>query len=228
VVRATNIVSASLDRRLMPAAIRDLLVRSEGTWLLRDEAPPGLRAPPVLGGPVKHAFLGPFLFVRAGTPPGPDTAARFGEAVLDWQRYAKAPPRMGEEARMSASDLTACHVFLFGEPESSPWIRQVLAASPVTVTGAVYAVGSRTFPRQGNGLIVVRPSPWNPARLAVVQCGRRWGEGLAENHKYDLLPDYIVYSSARDWDGSDRALCAGFFAPDWSIDAARQSLATAP
>ena len=66
---------------------------------------------------------------------------------------------------------------------------------------------------------MVRPNPWNPSKLAIVQCGERWGAGLPENHKYDLLPDYIVFTSDRDWDGSNTALCAGFFGADWALAA---------
>ena len=55
-------------------------------------------------------------------------------------------------------------------------------------------------------------------KLAVIQCGLHWGAGLPYNHKYDFLPDYIVYTDERDQDGSNSALCAGFFDKEWALD----------
>jgi hypothetical protein len=63
----------------------------------------------------------------------------------------------------------------------------------------------------------LRKSPWNPEKLAVVQCGARWGGGLPRNHKYDMLPGYIVYTRETDEDGSNTALCAGFFDARWRM-----------
>ena len=221
VIRATNVVSVALQRDLLPPFLRNRPARAEGGLTIRDAVHPSPvpRPPPPV--PAKDAFLAPFVFVCAGAPPSASDVLRTRLAIVDWYRYAKAMPRVGEEARLTAADLRARNVFLFGEPETSPWIREALRGSPVTATGTVFRVGAREFAREGNGLIVVRPSPWDPAQVAVVQCGLPWGEGLPENHKYDALPDYIVYSAARDRDGANTALCAGFFAPDWTLDPAR-------
>lgn len=177
----------------------------------RYERDPAVRARALPCGPVKEAFLSPFIFILAGNPPEEEVRRRFVQAAIDWFRFAKAYPRMAEEKTASPEILRPFNVFLFGEPENSALIRQVLADSPVTVTADAFVVGDRAFPRKGNGLYLVRKSPWNPEKLAVVQCGLRWGEAIPENHKYDFLPDFIVYSSGCDEDGSNTALCAGFF-----------------
>ncbi len=160
---------------------------------------------------IKGAFLSPFVFILADEHKTSAGTPRFRQAVIDWFRYAKAMPRVDWELTASSNILQSCNVFLFGEPESSGLIRQVLERSPVRVTPDSFVVGGRVYPRSGNGLYLVQPSPWNPAKLAVIQCGIPWGEGTAENHKYDFLPDYIVYTSRFDDDGSNTALCAGFF-----------------
>ena len=168
-------------------------------------------APPACG-PVKDAFLSPFVFVLAGDPADAGLQARFTRAATDWFRFSKAMPRLSTEKTATPEQLASCNVFLFGEPENSALIRKVLADSPVTVKGDRYIAGAKSFPRSGNGLYLVRPSPWNPAKRAVVQAGIPWGDRLPENHKYDILPDYIVYSSTTyDDDDSNTALAAGFF-----------------
>ncbi len=175
-------------------------------------------------GPVKRAFLSPFLFVCASEGPGP--SIRLRRAAREWERFAKAAPRTALEYHLRPGDLARFNLFLFGEPERSALIRTVLATSPVTVETDRFRVGDRSFPRQGHGLYLARPNPWNHEKLAVVQCGIPWGEGLPENHKYDLLPDYIVYSARRDADGSNSALCAGFFDSNGQLDMTRQYLPT--
>ena len=45
-----------------------------------------------------------------------------------------------------------------------------------------------------------------------------YGKDLGDNHKYDLLPDYIIYSSETDYDDSNAYYCAGFFDTAWQLD----------
>jgi pimeloyl-ACP methyl ester carboxylesterase len=177
----------------------------------RYNRPSGTNAGARAHGPVKEAFLSPFVFVLAGNPGDPRQCVLFKQAVADYYRFSKALPRVAAEANLTPDQLAARNLFLFGEPETSALIRAVLKDSPVTVTADSYVVGRKSYPRKGNGLYLVRRSPWNPDKLAVVQCGIRWGEALPENHKFEWLPDYIVYTAASDDDGSNTALSAGFF-----------------
>ena len=57
--------------------------------------------------------------------------------------------------------------------------------------------------------------------------GQHWGGGLPFNHKFDLLPDYIVFSSEYEGGlistpyaghGPNRHLCAGFFDTNWQVN----------
>ncbi|GAG45849.1 unnamed protein product, partial [marine sediment metagenome] len=60
--------------------------------------------------------------------------------------------------------------------------------------------------------------------------GSRYGAALSSNHKYDLLPDFIIYrgvaaGGARptagnlgaDYDDSNPTYCAGFFDHAWQL-----------
>lgn len=188
-------------------------------WLLARRLPgPGQPTPEPARPPgVKGALLSPFVFVLADENNASIHTARFRQAVFDWYRYAKAMPRVDWEKSVSSNNLQSCNVFLFGEPETSGLIRQVLERSPVQVTARSFIVEGRAYPRRGNGLYLAQPSPWNPEKVAVVQCGLHWGEGVWENHKYDFLPDYIVYTARADDDGSNKSLCAGFFDAQWRM-----------
>lgn len=214
-IAAAGVRGIEISKDQMPRSIRDLPVAQSGKFHIRYDGPATLRA---ASGPVKEAFLSPFVFVFAGDTNNTNDLSQFRQRSAEWYQYAKALPRVAYEKGFSAQELASCNVFLFGEPEGSALIRAVLNASPIRVTADEYVVGVNKFPRKGNGLCFVYRSPWNAARLAVVQCGIPWGEGLGTNHRYDLLPDYIVYSSARDTDGSNHALCAGFWDEEWKIE----------
>jgi hypothetical protein len=64
----------------------------------------------------------------------------------------------------------------------------------------------------------IYPNPLAPERYVVVCCGQAYGEKLGENHKYDLLPDFIVYSDEPDYDDSNAFYCAGFFDTAWQLN----------
>lgn len=206
--------------RLPPAVSPDLVRAESGTVLsIATENRTAQNYPS--RGPLKEFFLAPFMFVQAG-----DTAAdalaelRFEYRSRDWERYAQAPPRQTVESRLTDSDRADFNLMFFGEPETSPMIREILKQSPLSVTTDSYVVGGDLFAREDKGLLMVYRSPWQPGRLVAVQVGEPWGQNLSVNHRYDYVPDFIVYSSKPDADGSNRALAAGFFDHDWGIHAA--------
>ncbi|MFO7869985.1 MAG: prolyl oligopeptidase family serine peptidase [Kiritimatiellia bacterium] len=202
---------------LMPERLRNVPVNAAGRFNIRYRlGESGRYGPRKARGPVNEAFLSPFVFVRASAD-SPDSRRRFIGSVADWYWYADALPRVASEGSITKKELVDYNVFVFGEPEDSVLMQKALEGSPVRITQDNYVVGKRRFARRGNGLWLTRPSPWNRSMLVVVQSGLQWGAGLSNNHKYDFLPDYMVYSDERDEDGSNTALCAGFFDANWEL-----------
>jgi hypothetical protein len=171
----------------------------------------------IISGPIREAFLSPFIFVNATTNHADSSSLLFRKAIVNWYEYSKAFPRTVNETDISPATLKEYNIFLFGEPENSKLIPAVLQKAPIKVTTDSYLINNVHYPRKNNGLCFVYPSPWNTNKLVVVQCGIPWGDGLPPNHKYDYLPDYIVYTSNYDSDGSNTALCAGYFDENWQI-----------
>jgi len=212
VIEARGVRSLAIDQAKMPRRLRRLFIVKQGAFDLATQDPAAAPA----RGPVKEAFLAPFIFVYAGNPADTNGVARFRQRLVEWYRYSKSFPVVAYEKGLTAEELGRYNVFLFGEPEESALVKKVLDSSPLRIAADDYVVGDQKFPRKGNGLCFVYRNPWNPDRLAVVQCGLPWGAGLGENHRYDFLPDYIVYSAEQDADGSNHALCAGFWNDNWN------------
>jgi len=217
-ISATGIESINVHRDRMPRKIRHLTVVGAGGLDIQYPRPGHKTlSPPRPLGPVKEAFLSPFAAVFPA-----DTTDKTSRELMitfskDWYRFTKAWPRVIQENAMTPKRLAQYNLFVFGNPETNPLVKRVIDASPVQVTADSFVVGERRFPRKGNGLYLVYRSPWNPDRLAVVQCGRPWGEMIPENHKFDFIPDYIVYTPDDDGDNANVALCAGFFDKNWAL-----------
>ncbi|MHC4252235.1 MAG: hypothetical protein ACYS9X_24215, partial [Planctomycetota bacterium] len=84
-----------------------------------------------------------------------------------------------------------------------------------------------TDPRGGGrrGLVFCYPNPAARQRLVVCWSGHPWGEQLSFNHKWDWIPDFIVYEKFPDpldpMDKVNQAVVAGFFGPDWTFKTGR-------
>ena len=121
------------------------------------------------------------------------------------------------ESNLDPRQATAHNLFVFGEPEDSMLVKTILDEGGVTCTRDAFVMGGRRLPRAGNGLWFAGRNPFNRQRAAVVQTGIPWGERLADNHRYDRIPDVIVYTAEADRWGSNVALAAGFIGPDAKI-----------
>lgn len=226
-VRDTNILIRTLgvkeliiDREKMPERMRKFTIVKQNEFDLKEI--PGYKNPkkPFPWGPIKDAFLEPFVFVDAGAR---NEAGKpmIQQRAFEWYKFTKSFPRVKAEKELSEKDKSSFNLFLFGEPESSPMIREVLKNSPIKVTAEEYIVGPRKYPRKNNGLYFQYQSPWNPAKSVVIQCGIPWGKSCSPNHIYDFLPGYIVYASEADPGdpfGGNKALEGGYFDFQGKID----------
>lgn len=226
-------VTRQNDRWLIHAENADTV------WLHPDQLPPSMRATDLMAapgitlktatvartsqlsnatdpvhpprGPLKEFFLSPFMFVQTGDSNHPGKSKQFDNRCREWEQYAQVAPRRIRETELDADTRRDYNLFLFGEPESSPMIREALAQVPIEITPREYRVGDYAVLRDGRGILLVYQSPWNPDRLVAVQCGHPWGEHLAVNHRYDYVPEFVIYDAQPDPDGSNRAWIAGFF-----------------
>ncbi len=214
-ISATGLRSLVLNREFLPAECKSWPCTVAGNLQLSEnnsrESPPlPLPAP----GPLREVFLDPFLFVQADGGSGSEFSAAFNERRYEWYRYARGWPRAVLERQASVAVLDAFNLVLFGEPETSPLVRKVLSALAIKVGGEAIELAGEKLPRAGTGLWVVTRNPWQSARVAAVNSGLPWGTRLAENHKYDFIPDFMVYAPETEGEGFNKAVCAGFWDAD--------------
>lgn len=182
---------------------------------------------PGLCGPLDQAFHGPFLLVAgtAGTEAQSQALRAQAEAWAEqWYDFCEARPPLLTDTTVSKEQLEDHNLILFGTPRTNSLLGRVAGALPLKIGDHRYQVGDRIYQGPTLGLALVYPNPLAPRRLVVVFSGETWGRRLSINHKFDQLPDYIVYdTAAQEYDDTDQHLCAGLFNASWQLDESLQS-----
>jgi len=205
--------------------------------VLDQAKPSALRKTPQLCGPFKDVHNSRFLFVY-GTQGDPvenkmiyqQTAA----AVDEWRRFTKAvqllekekDPLMVRDRDLDDEQRDKCNLVLIGTPRTNSVLARIADKLPIKFDGNNgYIVGNRKITGPGLGMNMIYPSPFNPNRYVVVKSGLYYGLRLSDNHKFDMLPDFIIYDQDLDreipdlYDGvPNRSRCAGFFDKYWQLD----------
>lgn len=204
----------------------------DGRLVLRpsSKSRPALVKRHALTGPIKDAYLSPFTMVY-GTAGPPEAAARSKRnahaAARDWEAFAKAWPRVKADEHVSEGETRAQNLILFGTPATNLILKKIADKLPIQIAEHSFTVGEQTFGSDDVGLAMIYPNPLNAERYVVVYSGQPWGEGLPFNHKFDLLPDYIIFSSEYESGlisapyagrGPNKHVCAGLFDANWKVD----------
>ncbi|MFW5857977.1 MAG: hypothetical protein ACOCX4_08865, partial [Planctomycetota bacterium] len=179
-------------------------------------------------GPVKEAFNAPFLLVR-GTRADEATlehlaelADRFAE---EWRAFAKGRPRVKDDVDVTPEDVARYNLVCIGSPRTNAALAPLAERLPFGMDAGGYAVGDAAVARRPGralGFLACYPHPDAPERLLVIMDGLYYGDHLPINHKWDLAPDYLVFTAARGPRDTNAAVLAGNFDSDWRIDPALQ------
>lgn len=172
--------------------------------------PPLPRPAGFTGSRLQDALLQPFIFVAGRSDDPVAAASNLHARASEWWRFAKGRPRTAMEDGISTNLAPQLNLFVFGEPETSPLISRILTAGGVTFDACSFHVGGRSVPRRGHGFWFTGRNPFNPGLAGIVQCGIPWGDEIADNHRYDRLPDLIAYGPESDRFGINIAVAAGF------------------
>jgi len=228
-----NVARFSLD--LKPLELGTITLKVNGTPVGRlDSALPVVwnapdaktgKSPPRCG-PFKSLMRGPFTLVYGNERDHKD-ALRFAR---EWSDCADGSAPIEAASAVSDSDKDSRNLILFGTRDSNPLLREIGDALPIELLPTGFRMGAKRFEGKGVGLRMVRPSPWSQNRLIGICSGAWWGTGLPVNHKWDLLPDYIVYDgaptpfipdarlpTASEHYETQHAVRAGFFDGDWNL-----------
>lgn len=173
-------------------------------------------------GPSEEVFDTSFIVV-AGTTGGDETDAQLAAKVQrfskEWDQFADGRPRVKLDTEITEEDIRTSNLVLFGTPESNEILGRIAIHLPIRIGDHAYKVGEDEYAADDLGLVMCYPNPLNPERYVLIFSGEYWGERLDTNHKFDMLPDFIVFTTlafAPEGDTNEH-LCAGFFDNRWEL-----------
>ncbi|MBI3921832.1 MAG: prolyl oligopeptidase family serine peptidase [Armatimonadetes bacterium] len=196
--------------------------QSQAGWESPLNSPPGPQKVNGRYGPIKEAFNEPFLLVY-GTQGGDRTkvtlSAKAQKMEEEWRRFADGSPTVKTDAQVTETDLVQRNLILFGDASQNLVVARLQKQLPIEFKEGEYHVNGQTYRGEDLGFMMLFPNPLNPKRYVVVQTGVYWGDSLPINHKFDLLPDFLVYNNRTDTsDYTNKYVCAGFFNNNWQVD----------
>ena len=177
-----------------------------------------------LCGPVRQAFCGPFTIVYGtkGTPAANEFNRKNAERFADeWLQFTRSKAKIKADIDVTPEEKRDRNLFLFGEEQDNALHAELAKDLPISVKDGNVAIAGKTVPLAGKGILYIFPSTFSGRKRAVVICaGIPYGEKIGVNHKLDLIPDFLLYDSTFDTDGTgtNHALCAGFFDNAWKLD----------
>ncbi len=177
-----------------------------------------------LQGPIDDAFMDSFLFVQpTGAFQNPQTAAWVNaereRASFEWRRQFRGDARSKNDADVTAEDIAAHHLVLWGDPGSNSVLAKVLTKLPVKWSKDELVADGRAYSSKAAVPVLIYPNPLNPKRYVVINSSFTYREYdyLNNARQAPKLPDWAVIDSVngRDKRSPGTVLDAGFFNEAW-------------
>lgn len=200
----------------------------DGRILLNEPAVPKKQKRPfsknaAVCGPVSDVFNFPFVAVY-GTTGTVEARSKSKSLAMqfasDWHGYAEGEVSIIADTDVDETLMTAMGLVLFGPPESNRIIKDVAPHLPfILKKDSIALPGGKRFSGQELGYAITYPNPLAPDRYILIYNGAPWGAGRSKNHKFDLLPDFCIFTPEPiPGLGINRYLAAGLFNSSWEYD----------
>ena len=179
---------------------------------------------PLVCGPIDHAFMSSFLFVRPTGKPlnanvGAWAAAEMEHAIGFWRKVFRGDVRVKDDTALTAEDVANSNLILWGDPGSNAALAKILARLPLQWTRDKLTLAGQTYDATQHVPILIYPNPANPSRYLVLNSGVTFREEalLTNAQQTPKLPDWAVIDlrTPPDTKWPGLVLDAGFFDEAW-------------
>jgi hypothetical protein len=194
-------------------------------------APAGPLKLPKLCGPIDHAFMSRFIFIRPTGKPLNDAVGSWAKSEMDraiaqWRQVFRGDVTlMSDEEYLKSTATTPANpdslpnVILWGDTSSNKAIAQIAAKLPLKWSAQTLELGTQKVDAANHAPILIYPNPLNPARYVVLNSGPTFREAAALNNSDQTpkLPDWAIVDlrtpPGPKWPG--QIVDAGFFDENW-------------
>ena len=195
---------------------------------LNVRAPEPIKGPPKKTpqtcGPIDHAFMSSFVFVRPTGKPlneavGAWTKAELDHAVDAWRKVFRGDVRVVDDLQLTQADIMFANVILWGDPASNVEIKRILPHLPLKWDATSVELGGQKLDAAHHAPVMIYPNPLNPLKYVVLNSGFTFREAAALNNSDQTpkLPDWALVDlrtpPGPKWPG--KIVDAGFFDESW-------------
>jgi hypothetical protein len=212
-----------------PRSDRSLSVhfhKAGGRWQPGPLPPAPLRKRHDLQGPIDDAFMSAFMMVTPSGRPLDKTVADWAQgeqmhALQEWRRQLRGEPRVRRDIDVTAEDIAAYNLVLWGDPSSNSVLARIAPQLPIKWTAEGIAAGKRHFTPAQHALVAIYPNPLDPRHYVVLNSGVTFREYDYLNNARQIprLPDWAVVdvTTAADAHWPGRIVDADFFGESWEL-----------
>jgi hypothetical protein len=172
------------------------LIRTGDTWRTGELPPNELRKVHGLQGPIDDAFMDAFLIVRPTGKPLSEPLGKWARdqadyATNEWVHVFRGEPRQKNDTDVTAADLGAYNLVLFGDPSSNAVYKRIADKLPIAWRAGGVTVGSHTYDA-GHAPVFIYPNPLNPKRYVVINSGFTFHDQSNNDMQSPKLADWAV------------------------------------
>lgn len=199
---------------------------ADGKWAAGPATQEGLVKDPTLCGPVDHAFMSSFVFVRpTGTPLHEKTGAwakgELDHAIGFWRKVFRGEAPLKDDNAISEADIANSNLVLWGDPSSNAVLKKILTKLPLTWDASKLSFAGADHASADTMPILIFPNPLNPKKYIVLNSGPTFREDALLNNSQQIpkLPDWSIIdiNSAPDGKWPGKVVATGFFDERWKV-----------
>jgi len=223
---ATPVKTVVLDGQSLPTRKELVFHQVDGQWTAGAATQGGLVKRPTLCGPVDHAFMSSFIFVRpTGAPLHQKTGAwaksELEHAVGFWRKVFRGVAPVKDDSALTEADIANANLVLWGDPSSNTVLARILKKLPLSWDAAKLVFAGKEYDSASTMPILIFPNPLNPDKYVVLNSGPTFREDALLNNSQQIpkLPDwsFIDVNTAPDGKWPGKVLEAGFFDEAWEV-----------
>ena len=215
----------------VPAANAFTFIKVSGKWwpLGKYGSDPMSKGTPKrseLCGPIDHAFMSSFLFVRPTGRPLNDAVGAWAKSELDhanefWRRVFRGDALVKDDNALSEDDIKNSNVVLWGDPSSNAVLAKIIDKLPLKWTKDTLEFNGAKYDAAHHAPVLIFPNPLNPQKYIVLNSGPTFREEALLNNSDQTpkLPDWAIVKLDTPPDGKwpGQIIDAGFFDEQWAL-----------
>jgi len=207
--------------------------KKNGRWQVRpeylgvlDSPPPETGKRPGVCGPIDHAFMSSFVFVRPTGRPLNDKVGAWAKSEMEhaigfWRRVYRGDAPVKDDTAITQDEVRNSNLILWGDPASNRVLAQIISKLPLQWSFRQLAFGGQDYDPAHTAPVMIFPNPLNPSKYVVLNSGVTFREQALLNNadQTPKLPDWAIIDlntpSDAKWPGEVKA--AGFFDEQWKV-----------